>query len=303
MTPMRRGFALPAVLWVVVSASTLALLGTFAARDSVATAQNRVDGERAAWRAEGCLEEARAVMGDAIADERTAQASWNALDSVVQSSPFQSDGCVLSLVPAGVALDVNAADDEQLHALLDALGVGAARADSIVDAILDWRDADDDVRPNGAEREWYDSRILLGPRNGPLASQGELKRIRGVAEVAGLDTLLTTEPGRVVVSRAPMVVLASLPGFSGEALARVAELRARGAATPDLLGVCGLLSKESCDALTRRYSDLMQRSVTEPEAWIVTSRATSGARGVAAVVEVRVVRAGTRVAIVRRRDG
>jgi general secretion pathway protein K len=302
MTRMRRGFALPAVLWVIVTASALALVSTLAARDSVTTAENRVDAERAAWRAEGCLEAARAVIGNAIADERTAQASWNALDSVVGSSSVPERSCVLSLAPAGIAVDVNAADGEQLHALLDAVGVSGSRADSIVDAILDWRDVDDVVRPNGAERAWYASQTLLPPRNGPLAAQGELNRIRGVAEVPGLDTLLTAEPGRVLISRASMIVLASLPGFSSEALARVAELRARGAPTPELLGICGLLSKEGCAALSRRYPDLVQRSVTEPEAWIVTSRATSGPSDIEAKIEVRAVRAGARVAIVRRRD-
>ncbi|NUO62128.1 MAG: hypothetical protein HOQ30_09335 [Gemmatimonadaceae bacterium] len=60
----RRGFALPAVLWVIVGVSAISLAGTLAARESVATAQNRVDHTRAAWRAEGCLEIARAAIAD-----------------------------------------------------------------------------------------------------------------------------------------------------------------------------------------------------------------------------------------------
>jgi len=53
--------------------------------------------------------------------------------------------------------------------------------DEIADAILDWIDADDDVRDNGAENEYYSG--LAPPyraKNGPLDSLEELLLVRGV---------------------------------------------------------------------------------------------------------------------------
>src|SRR5437763_1240114 len=56
---------------------------------------------------------------------------------------------------------------------------------ALLDALLDWTDADDAPRPLGAERAYY-----LGlappyaPRNGPLASVGELALVRGFTRPA-----------------------------------------------------------------------------------------------------------------------
>ncbi len=53
--------------------------------------------------------------------------------------------------------------------------------EEIADAILDWLDADDEVRPNGAETEYYSS--LARPyaaKNGPLDSVEELLLVKGV---------------------------------------------------------------------------------------------------------------------------
>ncbi len=104
--------------------------------------------------------------------------------------------------------------------------------DSLVDAILDWRDVDNIARPLGAERVWYETQRRVAPRNGPFADVRELRRVCGyddaVAHVPALDTLLSVEPGRIVPDRAPVAVLASLPGLGPEALGRVAERRSRG---------------------------------------------------------------------------
>src|SRR5688572_14206189 len=87
----RRGFALLAVLWVMVSAAALGLTLSLAAREAVATARNRTAAARAMWRAEGCLERSRAAIADAIAGptflyQRVEGFVWLRLDSVVMSS-------------------------------------------------------------------------------------------------------------------------------------------------------------------------------------------------------------------------
>ena len=298
----RAGFALPAVLWVLVGVTAVTLAGTIAARDAVMTAQNRVDHLRAAWRAEGCLDIARGNVALALTDGDRAPARWRAIDSVlVTSRELDEAGCTVSARAAGAAIDVNAADAERLRRAFVALGSGDAEADSLVDAVFDWRDGDDEPRPLGAESEWYRSRRELPPRNAPIAAPGELRRIRGLAAVAGLDSIFGVEPGRAPLGRAPLAVIASLPGFGDEAVARLEELRLRGQPPADLLAFSASLSREARAALLARYPELVALVTTDPDAWIVRSSAVEGSRSVGATIEVRLVRAGTRAAIVRRR--
>lgn len=51
----------------------------------------------------------------------------------------------------------------------------------IADAILDWIDEDDQVRQFGAERSYYTSRKLPGPRNGRIDRLEELLAVRGIS--------------------------------------------------------------------------------------------------------------------------
>ena len=66
---------------------------------------------------------------------------------------------------------------DALPRLLARLGIDPVLAD----AMLDWTDADDDVRPHGAEQRWYAARRPAQmPANRPLATVGELLLVRGV---------------------------------------------------------------------------------------------------------------------------
>jgi general secretion pathway protein K len=304
MTIRRSGFALLAALWVTVGLSAMALTGLLVARGVVNAAENRIALMRGRWRAEDCLERARAVIDDALrggeAMPRPVAGGWDALDRVVAASPAITDAaCDVTLVPAGVAVDVNAADGEQLLALLTAVGIGAARADSMVDALLDWRDADDIPRPMGAERDWYRAVGRFSPRNGPLADVRELRRVRGFDETtlpdSVLDAVFTVEPGRIVWNRAPLAVIASVPGIGEEALGRVAERRARDVSLTGMTDLSGSLSPGARALLDARYADVQRLTTDRPDAWILSAK-----RGGAAI-EVRLAPAGGRAAIVRRR--
>ncbi|MFN2397813.1 MAG: general secretion pathway protein GspK [Gemmatimonadaceae bacterium] len=302
----RPGFALLAVLWVIAAASALSLGASLVAGRAIGTAQNRANITRATWRAEGCLDVARAVISETLREPETARTgirhTWSTLDLAVQESRVVSEaGCDLRIVPAGARMDVNSADGEMLRALFAAIGIPGPRSDSLADALLDWRDADDEPRANGAERDWY---VLSGadiPRNAPLASMLELSRVRGYAAVAPLDSVLSVEPGRITIERAPLSVIAALPGFGEEALSRAAEMRHGNAPAGDLISFGGTLSPAARASLHARYADLARITVGEPDAWIVTSTATLGSPGVAVAMEVRLARAGDRAAIVRRR--
>jgi general secretion pathway protein K len=296
VTTRRGGFALLAALWVTVALSAMALVGLLVARGVTNGSRNRIALMRGQWRAEDCLERARAVI-DAALNGRVA-GGWATLDRAVATSPAVTDAaCDVRLIPTGLAVDLNVVDREQLLAVLRVLGVGEPRADSMADAVLDWRDADDIPRPMGAERDWYLSRGQFTPRNGPFADVRELRRVRGFEDLPDslLNAVFTVEPGRIVLARASLAVIASLPGIGEEALARIAERRARGVAVTDLNALAADLSPAARALLVSRYSDLTRLTTDQPDAWVLT------ARGGGYAVEVRLASAGARAAIVRRR--
>ncbi|HEU4557049.1 MAG TPA: hypothetical protein VFS20_04340 [Longimicrobium sp.] len=300
----RDGFALLAALWILVGVSALVLAVALAGRDASHAARNRVALARARWRAADCLERARAVLAATAAPSASRAAGtpgWSQADRAIHASPLVPDGCDLRVRAAGTRVDVNAADVATLSRLFRAAGVPAFRADSLADALADWRDDDDLPRPLGAERPWYGARETFLPRNGPLADVRELARVRGLGSVPGLDTLAGVEPGRVAINHAPPAVLASLPGVGAEAVARLLEMRARGEAVADLAAFTGSLSPGARQELERAYAELAPRVALAPDAWIVTSRAAEGQPEVAAVVEVTLVNAGTRVAVIKRK--
>jgi hypothetical protein len=259
------------------------------------------------WRAEGCVERVRASIADALAQSdlnRGRDAStWLTLDSVVAMTPITAAvSCNVTMRAAGASLDVNEADDEMLRSLLVAAGIEAPRADSMTDALLDWRDADDLPRPLGAERVWYMDAARPPPRNAPLADQRELRLVRGFETPSVLDSLLGVERGRIPLAIAPIPVMAALPGIGEEALARIAERRLHGVWPADLMVLGAALSTAARETMLARFAELSRWTTLDPDAWILTSRAADGSSAVSAVVEVRLVRAGLRAAIVRRRS-
>jgi type II secretory pathway component PulK len=295
----RGGFALLAVLWVLTGVSALALLLTLTARDAIGTAQNRVSLIRAAWMAEGCAERARAVIAQALAEPADADSVWRVLDHVTAASPLAAD-CRVALRPSGVTLNVNDADAEQLRRVLGTR-LPPSATDSLVDAILDWRDPDDEPRASGAEREWYRGEGRDEPRNAAFAAVAELALVRGMEALAGADSLLGVESERIVLGRAPAAVLRALPGFDGEVIARVMELRAQGRDAPTLETVAAALSAEAQQVFFARYPEIVSRVTAAPEVWTLTSVAREGTPAITATLELRLVRSGRRAAIVGRR--
>ena len=303
----RSGFALLAVLWVMVGIAALSLAARVSTRDALAASRNRLAATAGRWQAEGCAERARSTVDAALGhagDDGVVAGAWSALDSLVAVRPLGPE-CDVDLVPTGVALDVNQADAETLRRLLRALRAGTSSS-AIADAILDWRDRDQVPRSEGAESDWYRHRHLFQPRDGPFASVHELRRVRGVADVpalaAALEASLTVEPGRIVLGRAPAPVLLALPGMTEEGVARLFDLRSRGERAIDLARFGALLSPAARDTMLAYNAELMRLVAREPDAWLLIARARHGERGPAVGVELRLVHAGSRAAVVRRRS-
>jgi general secretion pathway protein K len=78
-------------------------------------------------------------------------------------------------------IDINKADAKLLAGMMAQTEVEAIQQQAIVNAILDWRDKDDLIRIDGAEKATYDAADLpYHPRNKPFQTTEELRLVFGV---------------------------------------------------------------------------------------------------------------------------
>jgi type II secretory pathway component PulK len=301
----RRGFALLVVLWVMVSAAALATIGAMIGRDAIHAGRNRVNGERALWRAEECLARARAAIDALLVSTANVPGLgsrvWRALDTAIASNPrLLAPQCAARLDAAGNRVDLNGPDEPIARVLT--LVAGNARAGALLDALLDWRDTDTTARPRGAEAPWYSGHARHLPRNDSLADLRELTRVHGFEQFEGLAAILGVEPGRISINTAPPAVLLAVPGFTVETVAKILEWRLKGWQVTDLLALQSALPRMAADSLLARFPDIARTTTLEPEAWILTSIGIAGFPAETARVELRLVRTDRRAAIVRRRS-
>jgi len=93
------------------------------------------------------------------------------------------DNAVLEIVAQDVAgkIDLNTASPTLLELLFLGLMNDPKAANSIISKLLDYRDNNSEVRPQGAEQAAYEAAgLTYGPKNGPLDSVEELEQVLGV---------------------------------------------------------------------------------------------------------------------------
>ena len=298
----RNGFALSAVLWMLAVGTVLAGAAALQGRSAYDASRNRVNAERAHWLVEACVAETREAIDRALATSppNLLGETWRTLDTVVAAFAPTPAGCRVEMRSVGGAIDVNGASDALLRKYIGN-GSTATAADSLTDALLDWRDADDSVRTSGAERGWYAANALSAPRNDSLASIEELQLVRGFGARPDLAAYLTVEPSRVCLTTAPAPVLAALPGFTDAAVDRVLADRASGVWFGDLNALRGRLPQAEAESLLVHFQELALLTVVDPEGWILSVTAASGAPPISATTELRLDRYAARAIVVRRR--
>ena len=106
-------------------------------------------------------------------------------------------------------VDVNYADQLLLATLFRSAGASADAAQAMAAAVEDWRDGDDLVHLNGAEKRQYEAAGLpWGPSNRFFDSVGQLKLVLGMSPriydcIRTELTVLTQAPGVVVEQASP----------------------------------------------------------------------------------------------------
>lgn len=245
----RRGFALLAALWFVLAITTVALQFALVAHERRTIGLISADRGRQRAVAVGALATLQAQMDYDLRNNGTASARsnlaglrssdpWLDADSIY-SGTYYVDTIPVDVVARdlGTMINVNTAAQGQLNMLFNFVIGDASIANYLSIAILDWRDQDDIIRANGAERDDYiKANMLALPTNGPFRDVDELIHVYGMT-TGILDMLrpyLTTYgpsgtgAARVNLNTAPEPVLRSVQGMTDAILVQILALRSQG---------------------------------------------------------------------------
>jgi general secretion pathway protein K len=211
----QKGLALVIVLWVLSLLTIMA--GSFAL--SMRRETSIIEGIRN-------NAQAMAIAGSGIAMAEMMLLNpdqnkrWRADGSIYQIDSVDTRVRVQLLSEAG-KIDINNADQTLLQGLMAQAPVDAEQQTRIVNAILDWRDQDDLVQLNGAEKkEYQDAGLSYQPRNKPFQSIEELQLVLGMNESVfkWIEPLVTVYSGQqqVDLQHAAKEVLQVMPGLDAE---------------------------------------------------------------------------------------
>lgn len=167
----QKGAALLIVLWTALLLSALT---------AGAIASARIEARIAAARTQRFLGEQalRSALDYAAWTIAVGEARPDG-DAIVED--FALNGFAVTVEPSAESrkLDINLASEEIWAEVLEEAGAEPEEAQTYAARIADWRDADDLVRPNGAEgREYRAKNLKIGNR--PFYSIGELRSVIGL---------------------------------------------------------------------------------------------------------------------------
>ena len=183
-----RGVALLMVLWIFMVLTVLVAEFSRGMRDDAIATQNLAEEAQARGVALAGMNIAifrtmklHAEHGDEdgdtlddVEDEWLPDGTWH-------DGQYGAGTYSVRMIDEGGKIPLNRADESMLKPIFQNLGLDPDAQDALVDAILDWRDADSLRRLHGAEADYY--RKLPNPyrpKNGPFDAVDELLLVRGV---------------------------------------------------------------------------------------------------------------------------
>ncbi len=207
--PRSHGIALIVVLWVLVLLTIVVGVYAVLARTESLQARYLFDTTAARYAAEAGVHRAVFELRNPDMDSR-----WVA-DGRIYRVELGDAQVEIAVYDESGRIDVNRADEEFLAELFISRGVDELEAWYLADAIADWRDADDDPRPYGAEiDEYIAAGYPYGPANEDFGSVEELQQVIGMTWdlYRDVEPLLTVHgQAQVNPAFAPVDVLALLP--------------------------------------------------------------------------------------------
>ncbi len=171
-----KGLALVIVLWITILMTALVAIVSQTSRLDMKMATAGVDEVRCKWACRAGTETAIGLLNEDLRATDCLLDLWCDNDEDYNDVPLER--CVYSVYVTDEAgkLNVNTVTREQLMAL-------PYMETQIADAILDWRDDDENPRSDGAESGYYQN--LPFPytiRNGPVKTVRELLQVRGMTK-------------------------------------------------------------------------------------------------------------------------
>ena len=218
------GFALVLVLWVLSLLTIMA--GSFALsmrREAAIVTGSSINAQAMA------VAESGLALAELMIMNPDLRQRWLTDGSIYQIDYVDSKVRVRLLSEAG-KIDINRADQILLQGLMASAPVEPQLQTKLVNAILDWRDADDLVHIDGAEKNEYKAAGLsYKPRNKAFQSIEELRMVLGMDKEVfkWLENLVTVYSGQsqVDLTQATKEVLQVLPGIDAGLIDQYIALR------------------------------------------------------------------------------
>jgi len=192
-----RGLALVAVLWIIVILTVIITMAAKSTRLDSRICQGGYQRAQARWACRAGIEHAIDLLNDDLTSSDSLTDNWapDELEDDYVDDELQSDleldeyAFTVRIVDEAGKLNINTATRKQLLQLPE-------MTEQIADAIIDWRDKDDDPQSQGAEAGYYlDIPHGYHIRNGPFATVRELLLVKDVTFelLYGEDTNLNGE--------------------------------------------------------------------------------------------------------------
>lgn len=218
------GVALVSVLWLLVLLSMLVL--------------NLSAGSRTELQLAGNLHQAASARH--VAEAGVNWGLWSL--SQANNAGWLADGSGKTMELDGISvevllfdeqgkIDLNEAEQPLLQGLFESAELEKKAAEELAAAVIDWRDEDELLTPQGAEKEEYEAAGLHGPANSPFEELLELRKVLGMTEELYLKVrpAVTIDSNKAEVNPlvAPREALLALPGIDPGSVDRFIEDRRR----------------------------------------------------------------------------
>ncbi|BBB26759.1 general secretion pathway protein GspK [Amphritea japonica] len=241
----QNGMALLSVLWVVTILTLLAGSLVASQRQSTDTTRQWLHQAQARYAAEAAVH----LTLYQLLNHQLQPGSEDSEEEPLQYADFIVSSNIFS---EGGKADINHISGPLLHKIIQGLLDDPQQADAIADQILDWRDGDELVRLNGAEKRDY--RLAdhpFTPSNQPFKNIAELQRILGM-----------TTP--LYLQLQPLVTV-----YSGQSNIDMA------AARPELIEALGITTNQSRRFFNAASSRLLEISASVEKPGFSTTQLTS----------------------------
>lgn len=230
------GLALVIVLWMLALLIVLALGYSRMVRTETSLTANLVHFNQARAMAEAGVWQA---VSELLKPDNAAR--WRA-DGRPHSFPFGAGRVRVRIEDEGGKIDLNTARPELLYGLLNAVELPEDEGLRLLQAVLDWRDPDNEARRHGAEDADYQRLgYAYGAKDGAFNSVAELQRVMGFdyriyRALAPALTVYSGQPG-INPKAAPRAALLALPNIRPAEVDAFLRAREAGAGARPLSGV------------------------------------------------------------------